>query len=311
VTTTADARRRPSTSTPAVGSAPRALDRRRPRVGHIQFLNCLPIYWGLVHSGALLDLDLVKDSPERLSEQLVTGQLDIAPITFVEFLRHSEDLVVLADLAVGSDGPVMSCNLISQVPFDDLGGRRVALGSTSRTTVQLARLVLRERFHVEPEYYSCPPDLNIMMQEAPGAVLIGDPALRAALYDVPRLGLRMLDLGEAWKDWTGLPMVFAVWAVRRDYLAAHPELVREVHQAFLHSRDLALDEVDKVAAQVARWEVFDAPVLERYFTTLDFSFGPRQLDGAREFARRVGGQIAVDPDVRIDVLYPDARGTDR
>jgi len=303
VTAEAGSEGRPGSSpSHATGSADAE---RRPRVGHIQFLNCLPIYWGLVHSGALLDLDLVKDSPERLSEQLVAGQLDIAPITFVEFLKHSEDLVVLADLAVGSDGPVMSCNLISQLPFEELDGRRVALGSTSRTTVQLAQLLLREKFHVAPEYYTCPPDLNIMMQEAPGAVLIGDPALRASLYDVPRLGLRILDLGEAWKDWSGLPMVFAVWAVRRDYLEAHPALVREVHRAFLRSRDLALEEVDKVAAQVARWEVFDAPVLERYFTTLDFSFGTRQLAGAREFARQVGAQIAVDPDVRIDVLGVD------
>ncbi|HTK68089.1 MAG TPA: menaquinone biosynthesis protein [Pseudonocardia sp.] len=305
MTAAAGAEGRPGSSpSHASGSADPDAE-RRPRVGHIQFLNCLPIYWGLVQSGALLDLDLVKDSPERLSEQLVAGELDIAPITFVEFLKHSEDLVVLADLAVGSDGPVMSCNLISQLPFEELGERRVALGSTSRTTVQLAQLLLREKFHVAPEYYTCPPDLNIMMQEAPGAVLIGDPALRASLYDVPRLGLRILDLGEAWKEWSGLPMVFAVWAVRRDYLEAHPALVREVHRAFLHSRDLALEEVDKVAAQVARWEVFDAPVLERYFTTLDFSFGSRQLAGAREFARQVGGQIAVDPDVRIDVLSID------
>ncbi len=61
-----------------------------------------------------------------------------------------------------------------------------------------------------------------------------------------------------------------------------------------------------MAAQVARWEVFDATVLERYFTTLDFSFGPRQLAGAREFARQVGGQIAVDPDVHIEVLKAEA-----
>ena len=73
---------------------------RRPRVGHIQFLNCVPIYWGLMHSGALLDLELVKDSPERLGERLVAGELDISPISFVEFLRHSDELVVLADVVV-------------------------------------------------------------------------------------------------------------------------------------------------------------------------------------------------------------------
>jgi chorismate dehydratase len=277
----------------------------KPRVGHIQFLNCLPIYWGLVRSGALLDLDLVKDTPEKLSEQLVAGTLDIGPISLVEYLRNARELVVLPDVAVGSDGPVMSCNLVSQLPLSDLHGSRVALGSTSRTTVQLAQLLLRERHGVEPVYYSCPPDLALMMQEAAAGVLIGDAALRAALYDAPRLGLRVLDLGEAWKEWTGLPMVFAVWAVRRDFLARQPALTREVHQAFLHSRDLAMAEVDKVAAQAARWEAFDAATLERYFTTLDFSFGPRQLAGVREFARRVAGQIGADPQAHIDLLAED------
>lgn len=284
---------------------PSAVD-RKPRVGHIQFLNCVPFYWGLVHSGALLDLELVKDTPERLSEQLIAGDLDIGPITLVEYLRHPEGLVLLPDLAVGSDGPVMSCNLVSQLPFADLDRQRVALGSTSRTTVQLARLVLREQYGANPDYFSCPPDLAQMMQEAPGGVLIGDPALRAMLYDGPRLGLRVLDLGGAWKDWTGLPMVFAVWAVRRDFLAAHPGLTREVHEAFLHSISLAMAEVDKVAAQAARWESFDADTLERYFTTLDFSFGDRQLAGVREFARRVSGQIGVDPQVPIELLGLDA-----
>jgi chorismate dehydratase len=287
-------------------SAAESPSARKPRVGHIQFLNCMPIYWGLVHSGALLDIDLVKDSSERLGERLVAGDLDIAPIPVATFLKHSEDLVVLEGPAVGSDGPVMSCNLISQLPFEDLDRQRVALGSTSRTTVQLARLLLRERYRVTPDYFTCPPDLSLMMQEAPAAVLIGDPALRAALHDVPRHGLHMLDLGQAWKDWTGLPMVFAVWAVRREYLAAHPDLVREVHHAFLRSVELAVSEVDKVAAQVARWEVFDAAELEKYYTSLDFSFGPRQLAGVREFARQIGGQIDVDPDVHIEVLGADA-----
>jgi chorismate dehydratase len=274
----------------------------KPRVGHIQFLNCVPFYWGLVRSGALMDLELIKDTPERLSEQLIAGELDLGPVTLVEYLKHPEDLVVLPDLAVGSDGPVLSCNLVSQLPFADLDGQRVALGSTSRTTVQLAQLVLREQYNAYPDYFSCPPDLAQMMLEGPAGVLIGDPALRASLYEAPRLGLRVLDLGEAWKDWTGLPMVFAVWAVRRDFLAAHPALTREVHAALLNSRDLAMAEVDKVAVQAARWESFDAVTLERYFTTLDFSFGERQLAGVREFARRVSAQIGVDPQVPIELL---------
>ncbi|WP_175500006.1 MULTISPECIES: menaquinone biosynthetic enzyme MqnA/MqnD family protein [unclassified Streptomyces] len=276
--------------------------RTRPRVGHIQFLNCLPLYWGLARTGTLLDLELSKDTPERLSEQLVAGGLDIGPITLVEYLRHADELVAFPDIAVGCDGPVMSCVIVSQRPLEELDGARVALGSTSRTSVRLARLLLAERYGVAPDYYACPPDLGVMMQEAEAAVLIGDAALRASLHDAPRLGLQVHDLGSMWKEWTGLPFVFAVWAARKDYLAAAPEVVREVHTAFLASRDLSLEEVGKVAEQAARWETFDADLLERYFTTLDFRFGPEQLAGVREFARRVGPTTGFPADVRVELL---------
>ncbi|GAA3392398.1 menaquinone biosynthesis protein [Streptomyces roseoviridis] len=276
--------------------------RSRPRVGHIQFLNCLPLYWGLARTGTLLDLELTKDTPEKLSERLVRGDLDIGPITLVEYLRHADELVALPDIAVGCDGPVMSCVIVSQLPLEDLDGARVALGSTSRTSVRLAQLLLAERYGVTPDYYTCPPDLGLMMQEAEAAVLIGDAALRASLHDAPRLGLRVHDLGLMWKEWTGLPFVFAVWAARKDFLAREPETVRDVHRAFLASRDLSLEEVAKVAEQAARWETFDAELLERYFRTLDFRFGPEQLAGVREFARRTGPTTGFPADVRVELL---------
>ncbi|MEV0901426.1 menaquinone biosynthesis protein [Actinoplanes sp. NPDC049802] len=258
---------------------------RRPRVGHIQFLNCLPIYWGLMRSGALLDVDLHKDTPERLSAELVAGGLDIGPITLVEYLRHADELLLLPDLAVGSDGPVLSVNLVSTRPPAELDGRPVALGSTSRTGVMLAQMLLSERYGAEPEYFRCPPDLSQMLLEADAGVLIGDPALRA-MHEAPGNGLQVIDLAEAWKEWTGLPMVFAVWAVRREFAAAHPGLVKDVHVAFQRSRDLCLGELDEVAEAAARWEPFDAATLANYFRALDFSLGQRQIAGLREFARR-------------------------
>ncbi|WP_024760081.1 menaquinone biosynthetic enzyme MqnA/MqnD family protein [Streptomyces exfoliatus] len=278
--------------------------RSRPRVGHIQFLNCLPLYWGLARTGTLLDLELTKDTPEKLSERLVRGDLDVGPITLVEYLRNADDLVALPDIAVGCDGPVMSCVIVSQRPLGELDGARVALGSTSRTSVRLAQLLLAEQYGVKPDYYTCPPDLGVMMQEAEAAVLIGDAALRASLHDAPRLGLQVHDLGLMWKEWTGLPFVFAVWAARKDFLAREPETVHEVHQAFLASRDLSLEEVAKVAEQAARWETFDAELLERYFRTLDFRFGPEQLAGVREFARRTGPTTGFPADVRVELLPP-------
>jgi chorismate dehydratase len=266
----------------------------RPRVGHIQFLNCLPIYWGLVRSGALLDVELTKDTPDRLNDMLVADELDIGPISLVEYLRNADDLVLLPDIAVGSDGPVLSVNMVSQVPLASLDGRRVALGSTSRTSVLLARMWLAAEYGVHPDYFVCPPDLTSMLLEADAAVLIGDTALRAT-YDAPRLGLDVYDLGAVWREWTGLPMVFAVWAARREYAEANPGLVKDVHDAFVRSRDEALAHVEEVAEQAARWEIFDAATLATYFRTLDFSLGERQIEGLIEFGRRASaiGALAV------------------
>jgi chorismate dehydratase len=267
---------------------------QRPRVGHIQFLNCLPIYWGLMRSGALLDVDLRKDTPDRLNSALVAGDLDIGPISLVEYLRHAGELVLLPNLAVGSDGPVLSVNLVSTRPLAELDGRPVALGSTSRTGVLLAQMLLAEKYGAEPEYYRCPPDLGQMLLEADAGVLIGDPALRA-MYEAPALGVEVTDLAQAWKDWTGLPMVFAVWAARKDFAAAHPGQVKDVHEAFQRSVELCLGELDAAAEAAARWEPFDAATLANYFRALDFSLGARQIEGVREFARRAAARGEVPP----------------
>jgi chorismate dehydratase len=119
------------------------------------------------------------------------------------------------------------------------------------------------------------------------------------MYEAPRRGLTVTDLGQEWRDWTGLPMVFAVWAVRRDFAADHPGLVKDVHEAFLRSRDLCLSELDEVAASAARWEPFDAPTLASYFRTLDFSLADRQVGGLREFAARAAAEAEV-PTLPLD-----------
>src|SRR4029078_5320297 len=108
----------------------------------------------------------------------------------------------------------------------------------------------------------------------------------ANLLDGPKYGLAVHDLGGLWKEWTGLPLVFAVLAARGDYLEREPVITRRAHEAFLDSRDLSLEEVGKVAEQAARWEAFDQKVLERYFTTLDFRFRGPPPDAVPGVARR-------------------------
>jgi chorismate dehydratase len=273
-----------------------------------------------MRSGELINVDLRQDAPDRLGAALVAGELDIGPISLVDYLHHTSDLVVLPDLAVGSDGPVRSVNLVSTRPLSALDGARVALAPTSRTGVLLAQLLLTDRYGVVPHFVPHDPhncgaaavstradtadapqlsrssrdELSELLREAEAAVVIGDTALRAH-YEAPGRGLIVTDLGQAWREWTGLPMVFAVWAARRDFAADHPGLVKDVQEAFVRSRELCLAELDEVAAAAARWEPFDAATLAGYFRGLDFSLGPRQVAGLREFARRAAAIGAAPP----------------
>jgi chorismate dehydratase len=272
-------------------------------VGHIGFLNCLPLYYGLVRDGALLDMELSKGTPTELNRSLLDGALDVAPISSVEYLRHASELLLLPDLTVSSDGPVQSIALVSRVPAAELDGRRVALTTTSATSQVLTRIILEERYGVAPSYLTCPPDLDRMLAEADAALLIGDPALHV-LWRPPAPppaspspsssgGLHLYDLGAEWHDLTGQAMVYAVWAVRREYAARSPELVVGVLEAFRRSLRYSLDAVQDIARDAARWETLPADVLETYFRTLRFHFGPRYQEGLLEFARRAAARGAL------------------
>lgn len=182
----------------------------RPRVGHIQFLNSLPLYHMLLKDGSLIDIDLCKDTPVELCNRLLQGRLDISPVPAIEYARHADELKLLPGLAVASDGPVMSIVLVTKAPLEELGDRPVALTNTSRTSQVLAKIVLKEKYGVQPEFFSCPPDLPEMFREADAALLIGDDALR--VFAKPGKYL-LYDLGSEWKDLTGDRMVYAVCVV--------------------------------------------------------------------------------------------------
>ena len=261
-------------------------------MGHIEFLNCLPLSWGLAQVGADSVMNLVPNTPDVLSDALVAGSLDVGPISLVEALRHSDELVVLPEVAVGCDGPVRSVCLVSRVPIEQLDGRTVSLGSTSRTSVLLARLLLEQRFGVRPVYRSDSPDLEAMLRLADAAVLIGDPALHATLIDAPAQGLHVLDLGAAWNEWTGLPMVFAVWAARRDFAEASPALLEQVRAAFAQALGQAGERSADVVDAAVALTGFGYDQLEDYFDVLNYGLGPRQLAGIERFSSLAGPLVA-------------------
>ena len=273
---------------------------RRPRLGHIQFLNCLPLYYGLVKSGDhLLDVDLVKAAPRQLADDILAGSLDIAPVPAIEYARHADGLVLLPEIAISSDGEVQSILLVSKHPAPELAGGTVALTDTSRTSQVLTRVLLERRWGVAPSYVEMPPDLPAMLRETDAALLIGDEALRA-FWERPE-GLHAYDLGAEWTAWTGLPMVYAVWAVRRSYADEQPDAVNAVTDALAGSLAYCRAHLDDISEYAARWEHFGADRFRSYFDALQFRFGPRYREGLlRYFAEAVAvGQLEAVPQLSV------------
>jgi chorismate dehydratase len=271
----------------------------RPRLGHIQFINCLPLYYGMVKNDVLLDVDLVKANPTDLAVDLVEGSLDLAPIPAIEYARHADDFVLLPDIAISSDGEVQSILLVSKRPAEELSGSTVALAANSRTSQVLARVLLEKRWGVTPSYVEMPPDLPAMLRDADAALLIGDEAIRT--YWEPPAGLHIYDLGTEWTEWTGLPMVYAVWAVRDSFATERPDAVAAVADALTDSLAYCRLHLDDISEYAARWEPFPAERFRSYFDALRFRFEPRFREGLERYlAEAVGvGQLECVPQIRI------------
>jgi chorismate dehydratase len=255
------------------------------RVGAIDFMNCFPLTWGLEQTGGLPGCTVTADTPDRLSDLLVSGGLDVGPISLVEALRHADQLEILDQPAVVADGPAGSVLLVTKVPLADLDGSTIALGSTSRTSVELARMLLEDRLGVHPQYTVMPPAIDAMLERADAAVLIGDPALRLALAGPPS-GVTLVDLAEQWLEWTDLPMVFAVWAIRRELLAQRCDDVTALVTRFAEALGAARQAPGQVALAASIRSGLDPVALERYFAGLDLALDARARAGLEAFAER-------------------------
>ncbi len=179
------------------------------RIGAVSYLNAKPLYYGLCEYAPNVRLSM--DVPSRLAEQLAAGELDVALIPSVEYLRGaSRGYEIIPGFAIAAHGPVHSVKLFSRVPWGRI--ERLALDAGSRTSQVLARIWLDARHQVRPaRVEDLPLGVSVLESTADAVLVIGDRAMQSArepFYDV-------VDLGEAWHTLTGLPFVFALWVVRR------------------------------------------------------------------------------------------------
>lgn len=264
----------------------------KPRVGHIQFINCFPLFYGLIEKKFLLDIDLIKGNPTDLNRMLYKNLLDLAPIPSIAYARNYQDYVLMPDISVSADGNVKSIYLFSKVPIDQLDRRKVALTNISATSVALLRIIMARGYNIVPDYFTSAPELGAMLLEADAALLIGDDALRAKYQHDNQL--YVYDLGQEWKNMTGKPMVFAVWAIREDYAEKYRQDIITIRDTFTDSIRLSLEQVETVAAKAAEWEDFPPEYLVDYFRTLRFDFDYSKQEGLMEYYREAYNLGIID-----------------
>lgn len=255
------------------------------RLGRIAWVNCFPVYGAIDRGVVPCAAQLVSGTAAELNDLLAAGALDVSVVSAVEYARDAARYHLLPDLAIAADGPVHSVMLFSKVPPEQLDGRAVLRTASSRTSVLLLELLCRHVWGVAPRFAQVraeASDLAALDGFPHDAVLvIGDAALvLTAQGRYPHV----VDLGAAWKTWTGLPFVFAVWAARRE---ADETSVRAIHQALLASRSWGLAHLDELAADASVRTGIPVAVTRDYLGTLDYALGGAELEGLTTFFRRL------------------------
>ncbi len=254
------------------------------RLGSIEFINSMPVDLGLLTKRVPLTAEIVTGVPAKLNEMLLNGELDISPVSAIFFAEHADQFHLLPDLSISSGSAVDSVLLLSKKPVKELGGSRIAVTAKGRTTPALLEVLLTERLGLKAELETeelteaWPLNYDAML-------VIGDEAL-AWKEKAAAENLHVWDLAEAWREWTGLPFVFAVWAVRREVFEKHARVVEHAHKQLLASREWGLAHMDEVRRAAAEKTGLPEHVITSYFKRLSYGFGDEQRKGLDLFLEK-------------------------
>jgi chorismate dehydratase len=253
------------------------------RLGAVSYLNAEPTVHGLEgEPGVAVERDL----PSRVAERLHAGEADLALVPSIEYAfgRYA----IVPGVAIASHGKVRSVRLFHKTALARIA--RVALDTSSRASVGLARVLLHSRLGRDPEYVPMPPGLDAMLAVADAALLIGDPALDAA-SDAPSL-----DLGEEWARLTGLPFVYAFWAGPPGVLGAAG--VARLQRALAEGQAA----FPEIARRMAQGDPARAGRYEAYLReNIVYRLGEQERAGLLEFFRRARalGLVPAVPELRF------------
>jgi chorismate dehydratase len=176
---------------------------KKIKVGIVNYLNTAPLIYGLKNSPVMNDIELMPDYPSNLARDLVNGTIDVGLVP-VAVIPELKNYWLVGDYCIGSDGAVASVCIFSEVPVHEI--KKVLLDYQSRTSVELAKILLKDFWKIDVEFVDAKNDFEKQISGTTAGVVIGDRSLLQR-----KISPYIYDLGEAWKNHTGLPFVFAAW----------------------------------------------------------------------------------------------------
>jgi chorismate dehydratase len=272
-------------------------------IGRIQYINVNPVYYEFENQPLPAGMKLVSEPPAILNQMLKEGALDISSVSASAFARNADDWVMLPDLSIACFGKVMSVLLVSRYEFTDLHEKTVFLTDESATAVDLVKLLFAMQ-EVRPEFerrrVKSPEDLTDM---AGAGLVIGDAALKHNWHEHYA---HVWDLCEMWNDQTGLPFVFAVWAVRKTFAKEHSALVRQVAEMLQHSKAAGLADIDHVAEISANRLGIDLAVSKIYFKSMYYHLSEPEVHCLKTFFKGIYDHRIIDRHPEITFFQPSA-----
>ncbi len=239
----------------------------------VSYLNTKPLLYGLEKGLVKHDFTLQKDVPSVCADRLISGEVELGIIPSIEYARGKGALRIIPNLAIASPGKVKSVNLFFNPESKQIN--TIALDTSSRTSVALLKILLKEKYELDPDFVVMPPDLDSMLQKADAALIIGDKALHFQV-DHPQY----FDLAEEWQDLTGLPFVFAFWAGHE--LALKQEDVEAIQKSY----ELGKQHIDEIADEYAKTHPQTPAFYASYLKdNISFTFGEDEKASLDEFYR--------------------------
>jgi chorismate dehydratase len=297
---------------------------KKLRVSIVEYLNAAPLVWGFTDGPLAGKYDLSFTVPSQCAEELRRGDVDLGIIPSIEYQRM-DGVVALPGMAIASKREVRSLLVVAKRPIEF--AKRIALDTSSRSTIGLVKILSQELWRIAPEFVDAAPDPSEMLREADAALVIGDPALRISLKmqalagkspsgeqccqgdpeDMPIPGFETLfvyDVVHQWRELTGKPAVLAMWVGRRD--AVTPEILAD----FTASKQFGLERVRDISEAASIKLDLPPRALERYLTeNIHFDLDEENLAGLQVYFEKAAAAGLIPQNKPLEFPLAAARST--